>query len=781
MAASPGIDMKHDVLKVFVTLLLVPVAAVHSADAGSAAAADVQRQLQQAYVRLEKRDVTGAKAEFQKVAATQGVNVQSRWEAEAILGALDLLPRLRVKHPRLFINESPWPAIKQRALGEERELYEQMARRANKLQLERIAKNNFAMEAMEAALVYRVGGDKALLEKLRRMLRVSMEIMPQRREGASERSFPAIAWSAALDWIWDELPAEERRSLAAAMLSDAWKRVEEARAAKKLAEWPHYYVRSMFWFVGVALLDASLDNVSFARAVALIGIGLRQYQDRIAALIQVGGEDGVWQTNPEYDFGSVPSPMFAFFHSWQAATGVEVPQSWSAAGVSPELALRTFVGITRDHLRHFNYAGHSNGSWGFGQMRADLLPEFLGEHVYFFGKTRPTEAAIAQHLRCRMEEAGGAKLSGELPVLRFLTIGLSTPTRLPALPDLPVARNFASVGMVMVSSGFGADDTYALYSQGGGVKGRRHDFDATHFSIYKKGHLALDTGARFVAGHSPNYRHQTVAHNTVLIHMPGEQFLGSQTGPVSANSGGQRQYPEEARALAFESDRLFAYAATDATPVYNAAKCAQMTRQFVYLPPDHFVVFDRVVTTQPGYAKSWLLHTGNEPEITRRGFCADNEGGRIFCCTLYPQDAVLEKIGGPGKEFWTDGRNWPIEDWWQTPGSRDWWKRYGKGLTEPPAAMGRWRVEVKPAAARTDDCFLHLIQVSGQDVPRMAESQVSESGGHITLTFVANARSCTLVFSKTGLVGGHLCIAQDGKTVVDRALENRIQRQAFAP
>ncbi|MBM3888215.1 MAG: hypothetical protein FJ388_03720 [Verrucomicrobia bacterium] len=743
---------------------------LHAADAGFDA------RLRQAYSRLEKRDLAGAKAEFQKLAAAQGVDAQTKWEAEAIVEALDLLPRLHAKHPRLFVNESSWPAIKQRALGEEKEFYDQMARRVNALKLERIAANNFGMEAMEAALVYRVGGDKTLLEKLHRMLRVSMEVIPQRREGASERSFPAIAWSAALDWVWDESPADERQSLAATMLSDAWKRVEEARAAKKLAEWPHYYVRSIFWFVGVALLDASLDDVSFARAVALIGIGLKHYQERLAKLIEVGGEDGVWQTNPEYDLGSVPSPVFAFFHSWKAATGEELPQAWSVAGVSAELALRTVVGITRDHIRHFNYAGHSNGSWGFGQMRADLLADFLGQHIYFFGKTRPAEAAIAQHLRWRMAETGGAKLPGELPVLRFLTIGLQGPAQPAALPPLPLARHFASVGMVMMSSGFGPDDTYALYSQGGGVKGRRHDFDVTHFAIYKRGHLALDSGARFAAGHSANYRHQTVAHNAVLIHMPGEKSPRSQTGPVTANGGGQNRYPEEARPLAFESDRLFAYTATDATPVYSAAKCAQMTRQFVYLAPDHFVVFDRVVSTQPGYAKSWLLHAGNEPDIARREFRADNEGGRLFCRTLYPLDAVIEKIGGAGKEFWTDGRNWPIEDFWQTPGSRDWWKRYGKGLTEPPAAMGRWRVEVKPGAARADDCFLHVIQVSAQNVPRMIESEVRESGGRIILNFAANTRTCTFIFNKTGPIGGSLRIAQDGKAVVDKALENRIQR-----
>ena len=85
-----------------------------------------------------------------------------------------------------------------------------------------------------------------------------------------------------------------------------------------------------------------------------------------------------------------------------------------------------------------------------------------------------------------------------------------------------------------------------------------------------------------------------------------------------------------------------------------------MVRQFLYLPPDHFVVFDRVASTEAEYPKTWLLHTANEPVIAGREFRADQDQGRIFCRTLYPTDAVLDKIGGPGKEFWADGRNWPI-------------------------------------------------------------------------------------------------------------------------
>ncbi len=730
---------------------------------------DVARSL------LEKRDLVAAKSECRRVMASDGANVQAKWEAEALDSALEILPRITRKHPRLFVNEASWPAVKLRALGAEKELFSQMTRRLDNQALDKITGRSFAMEAMEAAFVQRVGEDKGGLEKLRRMLRVSVDVIPQRREGASERSFPAIACAAALDWTWDDLPADERRTISAGLLADAWKRSEEARAAGKLAEWPHYYVRSQFWFVGVALLDESLDDISFARAVSLMGIGLKNYRERIASLLATAGADGVWQTNPEYDFGSVPSPMFAFFYSWKTATGLELPAEWRVAGVAPEFALRTFPAMENGRLRHFNYAGHSNGAWGLGEMRPDLLPEFLADHVHFFGKVDPQGAAIAQFLRRRIAGIGGLKVLGEIPVLRFLQTGAPDVSQFAPLAPLPLARNFASVGLVMMSSGFDAGDTFALYSQGGGVRGRRHDFDATHFSIYKRGHLAVDTGARFAAEHSANYRHQTVAHNAVLIQMPGEKFIASQTGPVTANGGGQYRYPENATPLAFESHREFAYAATDATPVYRSEKCEQMTRQFVFLPPEHFVVFDRVVSKRADFQKSWLLHTGNEPQVAGREFRADNEGGRLFCRTLYPVDAVLEKVGGQGREFWSDGRNWPVEDFWQRPGARDWWKLYGKGLMEPPSAMGRWRVEVKPGTARAEDCFLHLLQASSVATAAMGVSPMRESAQEIEVSFSAGKRTWTLVFNKSGEVGGRIRIADSGKIVVIQSLARNVQ------
>ncbi|MBI3946227.1 MAG: hypothetical protein HY321_09935 [Armatimonadetes bacterium] len=732
---------------------------------------------------LQERDYPAAQREFERLLAMEGLEQQAKWEAEALLGAIALLPRVRAQHPRLFFNADTWPAVKERALTAEKALFDQMKAKVDAIPLEEIRPGSWAspdygsgqVGVMDAAFVYRMTGDPVLLEKVRRMLRFTVDFFLERRP-TDYSAYPRIAWSAAFDWVWNDLPAAERDSLADAMAHYTFAHICESRAAGELAGWPHYYTRSMFWFVGAALLDAGADDVAHARALSLLAVGLKLYQERFKDLIGRAGDDGVWQTNPDYDLAEVPNPIFAFLHTWQPLTGLEIPADWAPVGVSPHFALRAVVGMGPRHMKYMNYAGHSNGCWGFGQMRSDALYDFLGQYIHFFGQTHPEEAAIASYLRGRMVETGAGPSNGAFPVLRFLETGLENapPPALP--PGLPAARYFRSVGMVFMSSGFGPDDAYALFSQGGRLVGNRHDYDATHFSIYKKGHLALDTGTRFAMPHSANYRHQTVAHNAVLIRMPGERFPNS-LGPVISNAGGQNRPPENATPLAFETDPLYAYTAVDAAPVYNPEKCAQMVRQFVYLPPDHFVVFDRVVSNKAEYAKTWLLHTGREPVVAGKEFRADQDQGRLFCRTLYPLDAVVETIGGPGKEFWADGRNWAITDAMQEPGAGNWWQRFGRGNTEPPEAMGRWRVEVKPGAARAGDVFLHLIQTSDQTVEKMVESRASENGDRVELTFTANARAYTIALNKAGDVGGHIRIVAGGKVLVDRALASRVQEQ----
>ena len=59
--------------------------------------------------------------------------------------------------------------------------------------------------------------------------------------------------------------------------------------------------------------------------------------------------------------------------------------------------------------------------------------------------------------------------------------------------------------------------------------------------------------------------------------------------------------------------------------------------------------------------------------------------------------AKVEKVGGPGKEFWVFGENYP---------------NAATTRPDPCNERGAWRVEVTPSIETAEDCFLNVIQVS---------------------------------------------------------------------
>ncbi len=720
---------------------------------------------------LQERTYPAVRARCRQILEIEGLDRELAGEAKALAAAVDVLPLLNRGRPRLFISRDSWPAIKDNALTADRDAFADLARDLSAMHPEAIRTGDWGKQALDAALVYRVTGDEDSLLKTRRLLRAAVEYFRE-RHALDSRAYARITWAAALDWVWDSLPPPEREDLAASMLDYAWTRYVETRLRGRVGSWPHYYTNGMFWYLGLVLAEPTLDDLWYARALTLLGAGLQSHRDRFADMVARAGAAGAWQTNLDYDFGEVPNMHFAFLHAWTAAVGLELPREWGVVGTWPEFALRMVLEPTPsgDHYNYFNWAGHSGGVWGFGQAWKGYLPAYLDAFAHHFGALHPRQAAIAGTLRQRL--AGPGRAGGTFPAFRFLLTGLNRAPAPGLPPDLPLGRYYENIGLVLASSGFDPDATYLLFAPGGGLAQPyvRHDFDAGHFALYRRGHLALDTGARNAQDHCRNYRHQTVAHNCILIRMEGERFPITCCGPAAANSAGQNRDPSHARALAFESDDAFVYAATDLAPAYNPEKCAEMTRQLLFLAPDCVVIFDRVSATKPEYPKTWLLHTANEPLITGQTVRADQDRGRLFCRTLLPADARIEPIGGPGREYWSDGRNWPIPD--------AWWKSYSRGHTTPPERMGRWRVDVTPGAARKDDLFLHLIQTAGQDMERMVPSRVADRGEEIEMTFAAGSREVGVRFNKTGTVGGHIRIIADGGVIVDRDLAQTVMPQA---
>ena len=190
-----------------------------------------------------------------------------------------------------------------------------------------------------------------------------------------------------------------------------------------------------------------------------------------------------------------------------------------------------------------------------------------------YAESHPELAALAAYVR---EQLGGDYNAVNFPIHAFLQTNL--PNCPPPLDPgrLPPARHFDTMGQVLMRSGSGPDDTYCLFACGG-ILGQHRHFDATHFTIYHRGFLALDTGTR--TGNTDNlqnYYAQTVAHNCIQIKMPGEPPIPYWNG--TARTIGQ--YKRLARGHRLSRPARSSPMSRRCHRGLPAAKCSQMVRRW---------------------------------------------------------------------------------------------------------------------------------------------------------------------------------------------------------
>ena len=254
-------------------------------------------------------------------------------------------------------------------------------------------------------------------------------------------------------------------------------------------------------------------------------------------------------------------------------------------------------------------------------------------------------------------------------------------------------------GYVQMRSGWEKDDTIIEFNCGDYFWS--HTFlNQNSFTIYRKGRLAIQSGIyadiKYGGPYMTNYYRRTIGSNSILVHMPHEKFY--YFGKWFDEPGGQREiylppprgnpetcftYNEYLARLtsrnhfetgdikAFETTDRYSYVYGDATMAYNnpvftypgnKPKIDLFTRELVFLDKKYLVVFDRVNSLDAAYEKRWLLHSIGEPkftgkpvkveypghrEIYKSGLVRiDNEGGTLYCQTLFPEDYFIRKVGG---------------------------------------------------------------------------------------------------------------------------------------
>jgi hypothetical protein len=695
--------------------------------------------------------------------------------------------RIRVTHPRLYFTDETWPDIRERALTVCAEDYARVKAISETregddwLKIKRPPPQagsgtevyDWGVRVFAQAFVYRMKPSPALLADILNRLRASIgyyRAAYAQNKAAAWYSLSRAGCFTALDWLWNDLTPEARREIGGGLLEHVREMLHKPgivyRNEGGIVD-GNYGVNNVAWFAGLALFREGIDDAAASEALAK---GYETYQKMFEHRAAAAGDDGGGASATlGYLLGEYPNADWNFLHTWRSAVGEDIAarRPYDYSSLLPVYVLWNW--LPGDCEFGYGDTPHLTNA-----LRTTALYGHLSQIMRFFSGRHPELAALAARVRARV----GGSTNTSWFIHPFLAADARpAPAANRRLPG-PLARHFEGMGQVIFRSGEGVEDTYALFACGGSLAQHRH-LDADHFTIYHKGFLALDSGTR--QGNTDNlqnYFAQTEAHNCVMIKMPGEPPVPYWNGQVFGNGGGQNK-AVGSRVVAFETSGDFAYAAGDATPVYAPEKCELAVRQFVFLPPSHFVVFDRVTSTRDEYAKRWLLHLANEPAPAgERAWRADQGSGRIFCRTLLPADAVLETIGGPGKEFVADGVNYPID---AGPSGERLRNEFPVGkltYSEVPELMGRWRVEVRPGAPRREDVFLHLIEVGDPGLTKMCPSRVREAGDAVELDFEAGARSVTLRFAARGPVGGSIRIRRGAATLVDRPLISSVEAQS---
>lgn len=734
---------------------------------------------------------------------------------------------IRAGHPRIFFNSDTWTSVVARANGPARTQRDALLARCDAYPDNPKCENTgpvgrrtvttadgktvttslahtgipnvkeFGTQAAECAFAWRLTGERKYLDKCLAMLRESI-----RGYREAYRNKRAVHWYSttrihalcAYDWIYNDIPAETRREIIVPLVQHVEDTVTVPGIVRRndgnqSGTTGFYGVESLLWYSGLATWG---DGICDELAKRHLTVGYALNRTMLDFRAKCAGDDGALASaTPGYAMCWYPFAHFNFFHTYLSAFGRNVAADYPAMAYYPNWVYWTWIPTV--HPGGGVYSGVGDDQHLTNELPLGWMYEHLTQYMHFYREADPTAARLAAALRLRCPNRDVGSVWPIYPFIMDDTAGAVEPLADALIDDPPLkARHFETLGQFTMRSGRKPDSTYAFYFAGATLRMHKH-YDENSFVIYKNDFLALDSGSR-AAQTDYNLRYyyaQTVAHNAMVILRDGEPMPGywgpEYDGPEGkVNHGGQ--FGGAAKVLAFGTDAHMTYVASDAAACYNRPdakpKCDECVRQFVHVQPDAFVVYDRVRTSLPTDEKRWLLHMKDEPAVSNGLMCVSSGRGRLFCRTLLPEKAVVETVGGTGKEFWASGRNWDLEAEFKSRQLANAAKR-GTG-----PYWGGWRIEIGLAKPSTEARFLNVLNVGDATATPVETQYVREPGRDgARLTFPGRTYrgepgsfEVTVLFNRAGAVGGEVryrFLSADGSVVAEtkRPLADGIQPQ----
>ena len=181
----------------------------------------------------------------------------------------------------------------------------------------------------------------------------------------------------------------------------------------------------------------------------------------------------------------------------------------------------------------------------------------------------------------------------------------------------------------------------------------------------------------------------------------------------------------------------YAYGVARVTPIYDGkAGIVKVEREFLFLKPGTFVVFDRVQTSGTGIRRVWTLNTPVAPTVSGDNFSVVNGANRLDVTRLSPSGLTTQ-----------------VNAW------------SGSGIVSSGS-----RVDVADSNGDSS-LFLHVLGTDGSVTSSARSDATGQTGAQVAMS---NGRTAVVRFSSTG-TGGTLEIRDaSGAVLVSGALPTTV-------
>ncbi len=463
-------------------------------------------------------------------------------------------------------------------------------------------------------------------------------------------SHPLItkALSLAYDWLYPDLTPAERSRYGRTIVryADLTLSYADHNAPPPGATWCNQvsdYYNQFYWhharvvFAGLALAgEPEFREVSDR----YLGMSEEWLKHHMLPATNQAGKGGGWFESLGYNDMTAP-PFADMVEAWRTGTGEDLfPASALLAGNSAWV-LHSIIPHSGQYL-----------------PLDDIHPG-----------ARPTAGGAPSPLLARRYRDGYAQrltemvFPGQYPVTNFPYLLWYDPSLPPVdLTRAEKGRRFEALGQVNMRTGWGKDDTLAIY-RAGRVYGGHGQASPGHFLIYRKGDLLVEDG--YYGAMS------SAVHNTL--------YIGGEVRPLAhgsedgAGASPQHYVPQMdgttydyATITGYYHDPAFSrydWVDSDLSRSYRPEKARQVTRRFVFLHPRTFLVLDRIHSPE-GIEKRFRLHLPALPTLdaARKLAVWRAEAGQLSCQTLLPAEAKLQVSPGEQTQVLSVARPTPVSD-----------------------------------------------------------------------------------------------------------------------